>query len=375
MQAKQLFFITFTSVLLLLCVSSCKHDKEDQLTAHSFYYWKTTPEPNIRVGLPNGTDHFYVRYFDVDWSESRRMAVPVGELQPYYGESYPFVGKPFTPVVFITNRTFEQLHGTEIDSLAVRIKDKIADITSQFDEDAASKEYNRRNLPYDAPAADSIKESLRKTYAAQHPEVQIDCDWTAGTRDSYFLFLKKLKSLLRDKTISATIRLYPYKYQSKMGVPPVDRGMLMCYNMGQIGNAATTNSIFSVKELKQYLDAPAYPLPMDYALPVFGWAVWFRGGQLKGILHEADTAVWKKEYGFYMRSLTKWAATKDVVLKGAYIREGDELRLEYPSDAELEEAANLLAKKIPHPRHVALYHWDQQMLQQYAAVIEKVFHP
>ena len=61
-------------------------------------------------------------------------------------------------------------------------------------------------------------------------EIQIDCDWTKSTKDKYFYLLKKIKELSK-KEISCTLRLYPYKYPEIMGVPPVDKAMLMCYNL------------------------------------------------------------------------------------------------------------------------------------------------
>ena len=63
-------------------------------------------------------------------------------------------------------------------------------------------------------------------------EIQIDCDWTASTQEAYFEFLHYLKEKAKDKQIqlSATIRLH----QLSMTPPPVDRGILMMYNTGDV---------------------------------------------------------------------------------------------------------------------------------------------
>ncbi|MBK7469002.1 MAG: hypothetical protein IPJ43_20660 [Saprospiraceae bacterium] len=61
-----------------------------------------------------------------------------------------------------------------------------------------------------------------------------------------FLFPTKLKSI-SDKEISATLRLYPYKYTDNMGVPPVDKVMLMCYNLLNPLENLKQNSILDLK--------------------------------------------------------------------------------------------------------------------------------
>src|SRR5207253_974111 len=68
-------------------------------------------------------------------------------------------------------------------------------------------------------------------------ELKMDCDWSEGTRAAYFTFLATLRDLARPTgiTLSATIRLHQIKYRERTGVPPVDRGMLMFYNIGRIG--------------------------------------------------------------------------------------------------------------------------------------------
>jgi hypothetical protein len=70
-------------------------------------------------------------------------------------------------------------------------------------------------------------------------EVQIDCDWTAATRDNYFALLKKLKQqpFFQKKTLSTTIRLHQVKFVSQTDVPPADKGLLMLQH-GQSASSA-----------------------------------------------------------------------------------------------------------------------------------------
>jgi len=118
-------------------------------------------------------------------------------------------------------------------------------------------------------------------------ELQIDCDWTATTRDNYFYLLNQLKlnPQLNHKTLSATLRLHQLKNQVGSGIPPVDRVMLMCYNMGNLRKYGSQNSILELSELKKYLgnNISAYPLPADIGLPLFKWAVAFRNKEYAGI--------------------------------------------------------------------------------------------
>ena len=49
--------------------------------------------------------------------------------------------------------------------------------------------------------------------------------------------------------MSATIRLHQVKYRADTGVPPVDRGMLMAYNLLPPDQAGERSSILDNREL------------------------------------------------------------------------------------------------------------------------------
>src|ERR1019366_1414323 len=118
------------------------------------------------------------------------------------------------------------------------------------------------------------------------------CDWTAATRATYFQLLKVARSRLNEAgfasaKISATIRLFQCKYMAKTGVPPVDKGLLMCYNMGNLTHPGTGNSILETTELKKYIaSVTTYPLPLDVALPIFDWKVLFHEGSYAGLVKD-----------------------------------------------------------------------------------------
>ena len=108
-------------------------------------------------------------------------------------------------------------------------------------------------------------------------EIQIDCDYTARSRQTYYDFLTAVanssRSTPRFSLLSATIRLH----QLQMPAPPVDYGVLMVYNTGDLRSPQTANSILDYSDVKPYLrriDASMLD-SMDFAWPVFGWGVVF----------------------------------------------------------------------------------------------------
>ena len=65
-------------------------------------------------------------------------------------------------------------------------------------------------------------------------EIQLDCDWNSSTQKKYFNLIEEMKLYPTWENIvwSATIRLHQLKYPKQTGVPPVNKGVLMFYNMG-----------------------------------------------------------------------------------------------------------------------------------------------
>lgn len=380
--------IRIAFALLLFVFASCNSRQQH---GHSFYYWKLDnseyPHTDTAINANEiqqlGVSHFYIHFMDVDWSENLRIPVPAGELSTDNMDL--FFRKGFTPVVFITNRTFERMPDGWCDTLAQKIKFRIArtlgymnmyDVQRAMDtvwaaikippETDYMKVDSIRNYKYD-----STRQSLNnKLFNEAVKEIQIDCDWTAKTKEKYFRFLHSLKQQLPGKKVSVTVRLYPYKYPGKIGVPPVDKAVLMCYNMGHINEPQTTNSVFDINELKQYLDAKDYPLPLDIALPIFGWYAWFHGPQFKGIIYDAPELaaqpLLKKQDG------NNYLVTADTVVQNRYLREGDVLRKEYPDSTQLLQAAKLITGKVDY-NDIIFYHWHQPAIQRYEKTIQHIF--
>lgn len=118
-------------------------------------------------------------------------------------------------------------------------------------------------------------------------EIQIDCDWTMRTRKVYYDFLKRLVDRAKEKDvkISTTIRLH----QLTQPVPPVERGVLMMYNTGDVRKWEGTNPILDMRDAGPYMrHLKKYDLPLSTAYPVFAWQVLFRGDKYIGIMHSDD---------------------------------------------------------------------------------------
>ena len=196
----------------------------------------------------------------------------------------------------------------------------------------------------------------------------MDCDWTPSTRDNYFYLLKKLKAL-SGKTLSATLRLYPYKYPDKMGVLPVDKAMLMCYNLNNPLSKKTENSILEYEVLESYLkDVKKYPIHVDIALPVFNWVVLYKNNTYSGIIYPALTARLKESLKLIEDNW--FVVEKDIVIyeNNLLLKAGDKLKIEEVSETILKKSIASIQKyvELSDTTTVTLFHLDEHHLKQYS---------
>jgi hypothetical protein len=275
----------------------------------------------------------YVKFFDVAWDDASNEAVPQASLERV-GE---WTDYDMVPTVFITNQTMLELPATERKDLAERILQKITSLWPGL----------------------------------QPGEIQLDCDWTEGSRDAYFQLLALVRERLPTTTkLSVTLRLHQYRYPEQTGVPPADRAMLMFYNMGDLTDWEEPNSILNLEKARPYLQTTApYPLPLDLALPIFNWGVLFREGKmiklLPGLTANALTAVGAKllDQGDDQR----FEITKSTYLEGYYLYRGDQLRLETIRAEQLVEAARLLRSVTTSSNaYLSFYHLDSTLLSQFS---------
>jgi hypothetical protein len=314
----------------------------------AFYYWQTTmkfDKENQQLQEDLKLEEMYVRCFDVDWSAGYQDGIPLGILTNEKEILKNSKDLLIIPTVFIVNRVFKHLPDDKLERLASNIL---------------------RKIPYDS---------------IQYKEVQLDCDWTASTKEKYFKFLEIFKNKLPpSKILSITIRLHQYRDRELMGIPPVDRGMLMCYNVANPKEYYSKNSILDAEIVAQYLRGEKYPVPLDIGLPMFFWGSWFNSReQFENILSgwgaedAADRMTYDSIGSDYKENL--YRLKKDTVIGNNYLREGDLIRFDGAFEAEMNETIQLIKKQInPKNARIAFFDWNfDKIKKHHEANLEKYY--
>lgn len=326
---KKIMLFVFISSLFLGC--SNKVEKLEK----SFYYWKTNSwslsgkEKSTMTDL--GVKKLYIKFFEVDHDEIfGDFPVSKTTLHIYEQEKLTIV-----PTVYLKNEVFKNTNAKRMDSLA----DNINFLINKFTKD----KFDRTN-----PVT----------------EFQMDCDWTLKTKNNYFYFLKKLKEISK-KEISCTLRLYPYKYPEKMGIPPVDKATLMCYNLiNPLGNQSK-NSILDIHELGLYLNKKRkYPLHLDIALPIYSWMQVYQNNRFVKVIYTNH----KQILNSVKEIKPLWYEVKeDVVVDDFYLRVGDKIKYENTTAEKINEAIKVIKKNVAFDSQttVTLFHLDEEQLSNY----------
>ena len=313
----------FFTLLLVGCTNNSKHEI-------SFYYWKqdfNLNQSQKAILEFNQVKKLYVKFFDVTWDLRENKAKPISKID----FKIP-VGKfNIIPCIFIENQVFKQNNSADIALKVYGLVGKIA-------------ESNKLQLN----------------------EIQIDCDWTDATQKAYFSFLTQLKKISQNKQIiTSTLRLHQFKYPKKTGVPPVEKAVLMCYNMGKIDNQKTDNSIISEAELKKYIfEIDPYPLPLDLALPSYHWGLIYRLGKLTLIVNDIDRNQ-LKSFAFTKLSENKFRADSNFYYDNTYFCKNDILRIEESDPSTLLKCAEILEKSNHHFNDIIFYHISSNSISNY----------
>jgi hypothetical protein len=322
-----LIIVTFTFL-------SCANKIEN--IDRAFYYWKSDnwqlsqKEDSIRDVLK--VNKLYVKFFEVDHSDAiGNFPISKTNLRIYNKSDSLNV----IPTIYLKNSVFNSSKGS-LDTLA----DNVNFLINKY-----------------------CNEKFRNTKPIT--ELQMDCDWTLKTKDNYFYFLKKLKDISK-KQISCTLRLYPYKYRDKMGVPPVDKVTLMCYNLMNPLESHNKNSILDLEVLNSYLNTKSkYPLPIDIALPVYSWMQVYQNNRFTNVLYTNNKEIKKilKEVKPFW-----FEVTKDTVVNQTYLRIGDKIKFEEISTDKIINTIELIKKNVKFEKNttIALFHLDEQQLDNYS---------
>ena len=222
----------FPALVVMLMLAACG-EESPMLQQNAVYYWRTEWRlDSVERSFLNlyHVEKVYCRYFDVVMKDDAPMpnatiafAEPVDE------------GVTIVPTVYITENCMHQTH----DSLARNIVERIVQMNETNDIGGVN-------------------------------ELQIDCDYTGRSRQTYYRFLEDVRRIARshDMQLSVTIRLH----QLSMPVPPADYGVLMLYNTGDPMKFQERNPILDMRDVHPYLRyLKDYDLPMAAAYPVFLW--------------------------------------------------------------------------------------------------------
>jgi hypothetical protein len=337
--------ILILSLFIFSCNRSSKH--VERKIERSFYYWKSTfklsdIEKQTLDTLQIKT--LCLKFFDVAWDDISSSPIPIAQVRISDSAYLHASTLQIIPTIFITNECIFKIDSSQTKILA----EKISMLTKSI-------------------ITNNGLQNIR--------EIQIDCDWTAATKEKYFSILNKLQALDKAVIFSATIRLHQIKYLQKTGVPPVTRGMLMCYNMGNLTNVETENSILETKELQKYIgNLQHYPLPLDVTLPLFDWKVLFRNGKFKSLINDMPDAVLNT--ALFKKKKNVFTAVQDSIIFGYDIKKGDVLRNEQCDYDDILKSAQIISEKISNKSYrVSLYHLDTLTLNKYSThEMENIFN-
>jgi hypothetical protein len=161
-----------------------------------------------------------------------------------------------------------------------------------------------------------------------------------------------------------------------MGVPPVDRGLLMMYNFLNPSDFNERNSIFEAAEAKKYLkNHSKYPLSLDVALPLFRWGIVYRSNKYFHLFNNlnskgADSLLFLTKKGRF------YEVNSDTVFRTTYLRYGDKIKIEEIQDADLLDCARLAAPLVKKTKdlHISYFHYENDLITTFKPeTYEQVF--
>ena len=240
--------------LLCLLIAGCSK-REELSESNAVYFWRT----DLRLDSAEQAflqryhiNKVYCRYFDVVMNEEGTEPRPNATIA--FSSNLPD-SIELIPTIYITEDCMHQAY----QGLAEKIVKRIQQINETND-------------------------------IRQVGEIQIDCDYTSKSRNTYYQFLEEVKQAW-GKTLSTTIRLH----QLAMAAPPVDYGVLMIYNTGDPKKWEERNPILDIRDVQPYLKRlDDYPLPLAAAYPVYQWVRTIRNIRVEHTV-EADEILRVKE--------------------------------------------------------------------------------
>jgi len=288
----------------ILIMSSCQSETSFQF---STYWWKSSTKLNTQQKEflnTNNINKIYLRIFDLKFDE-KDSSILIPKVYSGFNDINTI------PVIYIENKIFSNFN-----------TDTIYNLIQQ-----------------------NIKSAIDKKIINSTNNLQIDCDWTLTTKEPYFQLLKALSKGI--KGLSATIRLHQIKYAQATGIPPVEKGIVMIYNLESPADVKIKNSIFSYDKAMQYLDGylDKYPLKIAIALPAFSWGVHYHHGKIKALISDFNPKgidslnMYQKKNGYYKSKKAHFYNTHRISNR-------DEIRYEYPLIFEVDKMMEFLKQNL-----------------------------
>ncbi|MEL6802349.1 MAG: hypothetical protein AAFO91_01020 [Bacteroidota bacterium] len=302
---------------LALLLFGCQSEPPGPLHIQ-FYHWQTVLEPDslhYDVLSLSTRQELFVKVADFRWSASG----PVTDAELVLADDD--IGYRLQPVVFITNEVMLRL-----------------------------SEVNDNESGLTALAEDILMAAARSnTTYSTYNELQLDCDWTRGSAKTYFGLLHKLRQLLpSDVRLNCTVRLHQWRDHEDQGIPPVDRGILMAYNSGDLEHWKTENSILDTLISAQYLKPRStYDLPLDLALPAYRWAAIYRRNELAYLVDGLTAEALTDTTRFTSLTPNRFEVNRSTYLDGIYCYKGDLIRLENSDQDRLKTTYDQLLAVVP----------------------------
>lgn len=224
--------LLFSLLIAILILTGCQQ-QSPMPQENSVYYWRT----EWRL---DSVERDFLRQYDIQKVYCRYFDVVMRNNEPMPNATISFAepvdpSLSIVPTVYIT----EDCMHSEHKGLAKKIVERII--------------------------------QMNETNNVQHvKEIQIDCDYTRRSMKTYYAFLKDVRTTARQHNmqLSTTIRLH----QLSMEVPPVDYGVLMLYNTGNLQKFTERNPILDIRDVMPYISKlDDYALPLAAAYPVFLW--------------------------------------------------------------------------------------------------------
>ncbi|WP_107037460.1 hypothetical protein [Brumimicrobium mesophilum] len=333
--------------VVAIITASCS--KKTEVT-RGFYAWQSHYDvdevKNQKLFQSFAGERLYLKMFEVTYDE-KSGAIPVSKTNTKLHNEF-MSNAELVPCVFIENEVLSKLSSIQLNELA----DNIIFLVNKYVDNEVFQ-YSAKNNTY--------------------TEIQLDCDWSKANQNSYFELIKLIKEKSQ-KTVSCTMRLYPYKYRDEMGTPPVDRIMLLCYNLLNPTKNTDKNSILEIEELKKYIDFDTpYPVPVDVALPAYSSGYRFDQQRFAGIFHAVPENF--EEIAVATKDNLHFIVKEDTSINHKYFRKGEKIKIERISESVLLEAAELISNHINQSEmNVVIYHLDHEEIYQYKhEILDSVF--